>query len=110
MAIFVLMIRGSQTITQIFPTAIKSESSRKSIKGVYTQDRDICMCYRYYYHYEILRVRMDDAVATMEKEFFVSASTIMTRLVDYADLLKDIVYNKPSKKELREKYPQFVWN
>ena len=53
---------------------------------------------------------MDDAAATMEKEFFVSASTIMTRLVDYADLLKSIVYNKPSKKELRGKYTQFVWN
>ncbi|SJN38348.1 hypothetical protein FM120_11175 [Sphingobacterium faecium PCAi_F2.5] len=53
---------------------------------------------------------MDDAVATMENEFFISASTIMTRLVDYADLLKDIVNNKPSKTELRKKYPQFVWN
>lgn len=103
------MIRGSQTITSIFPTAIKPES-RKANKGIYTQDRDVCLCYRYYYHYEISRTRMDDAVATMENEFFISASTIMARLVDYADLLKDIVNNKPSKTELRKKYPQFVWN
>ena len=104
------MIRGSQTITSIFPTAIQSDSARKSNKGVYTIERDMCLCYRYYYHYEINRIRMDDAVATMEAEFFISASTIMARLVDYADLLKDIVNNKPTKTDLRKKYPQFVWN
>ena len=53
---------------------------------------------------------MDDAVATLEREFFISASTIMARLVDYADLLKDIVNNEPTKIDLRKKYPQFVWN
>jgi hypothetical protein len=109
-AIFVLMIRGSQTVTSIFPNAIQTNIARKSIKGVYTEERDICLCYRYYYHYEIQRIRMDDAVAAMEKEFFISASTIMARLVDYADLLKDIVNNKPTKNTLRRKYPQFVWN
>ena len=102
------MIRGSQTISAIFPTALNSP--RNSNKGVYTAERDICLCYRYYYHYEILRVRMDDAVATMESEFFISSSTIMARLVEYADLLKDIVNNKPSKSDLRKKYPQFTWN
>ena len=107
MAIFVLMIRGSQTITAIFPTAIKPDNTRKSNKGVYIVERDICLCYRYYYHYQI---RMDDAVATLEKEFFISASTIMARLVDYADLLKDIVNNEPSKSDLRKKYPIFVWS
>ena len=102
------MIRGSQTLTSIFPTAIKPDPLKG--KGVYTQDRDVCLCYRYYYHYEINRVRMDDAVAKMEKEFFISSGTIMARLVDYAGLLKDIVNNKPTKSQLRKKYPQFVWN
>lgn len=104
------MIRGSQTVISIFPTAIKPDTSRKSNKGVYTEDRDICLCYRYYYHYEIVRIRPDDVLVAMEKEFFISASTIMARIVDYAGLLKDIVNNKPSKNELRKKYPQFVWN
>jgi len=104
------MIRGSQTITAIFPTAIKSENAGKSNKGIYTAERDICLCYRYYYYYQINRIRMDDAVATLEREFFISASTIMARLVDYADLLKDIVNNEPTKIDLRKKYPQFVWN
>lgn len=104
------MIRGSQTITSIFPTALKNQDSRKVSKGIYTQERDICLCYRYYYYYEISRIRIDDTIASMEKEFFVSAKTIMSRLLDYSDLLKDIVHNKPSKIELRKKYPQFVWS
>lgn len=110
MAIFVLMIRGSQTITSIFPTTIQTDSTRKGNKGVYTEERDICLCYRYYYHYQIQRIRMDDAIAALEKEFFISASTIMARLVDYAPLLKDIVNNKPTKSNLRKRYPHLVWD
>lgn len=104
------MIRGTQTISSIFNTPIKPEKSRKSQKGVYTEERDICLCYRYYYHYEIVRDRPDDVLLNMEKEFFISATTIMARLVDYAGLLKDIVNNKPTRSQLKKKYPQFVWN
>lgn len=109
MAIFVSMIRGSQIITKIFPNAVHT-NSHKSNKGVYTEERDICLCYRYYHYYQIQRLRMDDTIAILEKEFFISSSTIMIRLVDYADLLKDIVNNKPSKASLRKKYPHLVWN
>lgn len=98
--------RGSHTVASIFRPAIQPSKR----KGVYTRDRDICICYRYYYHYEINRIRMDDAVSLLEKEFFLSSSTIMTKLVDYADLLKDIVNNEPNRKELRDKYPHFSWN
>lgn len=104
------MIRGSQTIASIFPTAINPEENKKKNKGVYTEDRDICLCYRYYYYYELQRKRMDDAIADMEKEFFVASSTIMARLVDCSDLLKDIVNNKPTRNQLKKKYPWFVWN
>ncbi|WP_336834063.1 hypothetical protein [Sphingobacterium siyangense] len=104
------MIRGSQTIASIFPTAIDPQESKKLRKGVYTEDRDICLCYRYYYHFEIIRNRPDDVLASMEKEFFISASTIMARLVDCSDLLKDIVNNKPTRTMLKKKYPWFSWN
>ena len=110
MAIFVLMIRGSQTVTSIFPTAIQTESARKGNKGVYTEDRDICLCYRYYYYYQLKRIRMDDAIVNLEREFFISSTTIMARLVEYADLLKDIVGNNPTRAKLRKKYPHFVWD
>lgn len=104
------MIRGSQTISQIFPSAIKTESSRKGNKGIYTQERDTCMCYRYFYYHQIHKIRLDDAVVKMEKDFFIGASTIMSRLVECSNILKDIVDQNPTLNELRKQYPQFNWN
>lgn len=102
------MIRGTQTVLSLFPNAIKTNP--KGNKGIYTFDRDVCICYRYYFHYEVARKRHDDVLAYLEKEFFISASTIMARLTDNADLLKDIVNNKPNTSSLKRKYPHFSWN
>lgn len=104
------MIRGTQTVISLFPNAIKTASKKGGNKGIYTFDRDVCICYRYYFHYEVSRVRHDDVLTYLEKEFFISATTIMDRLTDNAGLLKDIVNNKPSRISLKRKYPHFSWN
>lgn len=97
------MIKGRQTLTKIF----NDEISRS---GNTTLDRDICLCYRYYYYYEILQKRHDKTIECIESEFFISQDTITKRLTAQADLLKDLVGNKPSKSQLKRKYPHFVWN
>lgn len=102
------MIRGTQTVLSLFPNAIKTNP--KGNKGIYTFDRDVCICYRYYFHYEVARLRHDDVLSNLENEFFISASTIMTKLTDHADLLRDIVNNKPTRVSLKKKYPHFCWN
>jgi hypothetical protein len=104
------MIRGSQTLTAIFPPAIKPDAKNKGNKGLYTVERDICLAYRFYYYYHIARKRFDDAIADMEKEFFISASTIVGRLTDNDVLLKDITANAPTRPQLRKRYPHFNWN
>lgn len=104
------MIRGSQTITAIFPKAIKADPNRKGNKGIYTAERDAALCYRFYFYYHILRKRFDDAVADMEKEFFISSTTIIGRLTENDALLKDIAGNSPSRNALRKRYPHFNWN
>lgn len=97
------MIRGSQTITKIF-----ADEMPKVVKGTF--DRDACLCYRYYYYYEILQRRHDRAIEALEPEFFISQDTITKRLTACADLLKDIAVNKPTRNQLRRKYPHFVWS
>ncbi len=100
------MIKGRQTLTKIFT----SEIQRQGIQGNATQDRDICLCYRYYYYYEILQIRHDKTIENLEPEFFISQDTITKRLTACADLLKDLVYNKPTRSQLKRKYPHLVWN
>ncbi|WP_437918428.1 hypothetical protein [Sphingobacterium sp. LRF_L2] len=97
------MIRGSQTITKIF-----SDETQKVPKGTF--DRDVCLCYRYYFYYELLQRRHDRALEVLEVEFFISQDTITKRLTACADLLKDIAINKPKVPQLRRKYPHLVWN
>lgn len=104
------MIRGSQTLTAIFPKSIKPEAKNKGNKGIYTDERDACLAYRFYFYYHIARKRLDDAVADMEKEFFISSTTIIGRLTDNDLLLKDIAANAPTRSQLRKRYPHFNWN
>ncbi|WP_145859065.1 hypothetical protein [Pedobacter suwonensis] len=102
------MIRGSQTLTSIFPPA--PEAKNKGKRNVYALDRDTCMSYRFYYYYHLERKRFDDAILDMEKEFFISGRTIADRLTENNELLKDIALNAPSRKQLKQRYPHFNWN
>ena len=68
------------------------------------------MTYRFYYYYHIVKKRFDNAVADMEKEFFISATTIIARVTENNDLLKKIIAEAPERKHLRRMYPQFNWN
>ncbi|TZF81806.1 hypothetical protein FW774_17265 [Pedobacter sp. BS3] len=103
------MIRGSQTLTAIFPAAFTPDSSRKGKKSVFTAERDTCLAYRFYYYYHIARKRFDDAIAIMEKEFFIAGTTIIARLTENDALLKDIKQNNPDRAALRKRYPHFNW-
>jgi len=105
-----IMIRGAQTITSIFPPAFEPDASRKGKRNIYTLDRDACMAYRFYFYYHILRKRFDDAIADMEKEFFIAGTTIIRQLTENDSLLKDIKQNAPSRKQLSKRYPHFNWN
>lgn len=104
------MIKGSQTLTKIFPPSFQPEASRKGIGSIYTADRDACMAYRFYFYYQILRYRFDDAICDMEKEFFISGTTIIGRLTANDALLKDIQLNAPSRTQLRKRYPHLNWD
>lgn len=73
-------------------------------------DRDVAICYRFYYHYQILRKRFDDIPLDLEKEFFISSSTIVKRLTENNSLLKDINQNAPTRAQLRQRYPHLNWN
>lgn len=87
----------------------ENTGKRTGIKGVYTANRDMCLCYRFYYYYEISKLRFDIAIAHMENEFWISADTITARITANDSLLKDICNNAPSKASLRRRYPHLTW-
>lgn len=103
------MIRGSQTLTSIFPPAFQADATRKGKRNIYVTERNDCMAHRFYYYYHILKKRFDVAVADMEKEFFISGSTIINCLTEGDANLKEIVALSPDKTTLRKKYPHLNW-
>ncbi|WP_312340629.1 hypothetical protein [Sphingobacterium sp.] len=104
------MVRGFQTISQAFNSAVGAESEKHSKKGVFTQDRDECILYRYYYYCQIKQIRLDTALSYLEKEFFIGSTTIASRIVANSDKLKEIIGKKIDTKLLRKKYPHLNWN
>jgi len=100
------MIRGSQTLTAIFI----NDNRDKKVNGAFTNDRDVAMAYRFYYHYNIIRRRFDDIPDILEREFFISSTTVVKKLTEYNHLLKDIKANTPSRDELKQRYPHFNWS
>lgn len=102
------MKRGLQTISKAFMPANESEKANK--KGSLTDERDECILYRYYFYCQIKEIRFDVALTYLEKEFFISASTITNRLTVKGELLKEIITAKNKPQTLKKKYPQFNWN
>lgn len=101
------MIRGSQAITSIFKS---SEIPLRATKGDFTDLRDMCLAYRFYFYYQIKKEQFEETLKILELEFFIRERTISDRLTDNNMLLKDIANNKPSAKELAKRYPHLNWN
>jgi hypothetical protein len=101
------MIRGSQTLTAIFTD---ENTKDKKINGAFTADRDTAMAYRFYYHYNIIRRRFDDIPDILEREFYISSTTVVKKLTEYNDLLKQIKANTPTRDELKQRYPHYNWS
>lgn len=72
-------------------------------------NRDEALACRYYYHAEIKRLRYDDCLGELEKEFFITASVIMLRLTISHSYLKGLVNEKATVNKLKKKYPFFSW-
>lgn len=97
------MIRGSQTVTKVF------EKEQPSQERNITEVRDTCLCYRYYYYYELKGNRHDDIVRQLASEFFISQDTVSKRLYYSVDLIKTIVQDKPTLRQLSLKYNHLIW-
>lgn len=105
-------MRGQQSLySSLFPCSVNmSNPNNKGRRSVLMALRDEALCCRYYYHAEFKRLRYDDCLAALEKEFFITAGVAMQRLEKNVITLKDITTRKPSISQLKDKYPSFNWN
>lgn len=103
-------MRGQQTIyTGIFPQSVVIEPTRKGNRNVNIEQRDKALASRYFYHVHVLRKRYDDALADLEREFFITPASIVQRLQEMQEYLKELVSMKVSVTDLKKLYPFYTW-
>ncbi|WP_316777777.1 hypothetical protein [Pedobacter antarcticus] len=104
------MLRGHQTLfSNIFPSSIKRDSDRKGSRNVFIEQRDIALATRYYYYIHLRRKRYDDTLSDLEKEFFLTADVIVTRLTPYVDFIKELNQRNINVVSIRRQYPNWNW-
>lgn len=105
------MLRGQQAIyNSIFPSSVIINPENKGKRNILSDKRDEALVARYYYYAELKRNRFDDCLMALENEFFLSAGYIGELVTKNVPVLKKLIDEKPTAKQLRKKYPFYNWN
>lgn len=105
------MMRGHKALyTSVFPSSISVDSNQKGKRNSYIEERNDAMACRYYYHAQIRRIRYDDCLNLLNKEFFLSPNVIMQNLMHRQAYIKKLTEDKITPSQLKKLYPHFVWN
>jgi len=105
------LMRGQQALyNDIFPSAIPETLGSKSKRNTFTNERDIAMAHRFYYHANLLRSRYDDCLFALHQEFFMTPEAIVQCLGNKQELLRQLVADHATPQELKRKYPYFNWS
>jgi hypothetical protein len=72
-------------------------------------DRNSVLIARFYYHMEIKRLRYDDIIHQLQREFFLSEQRIVDVLTGNQNILDNYMDDKPATKELKHLFSWFVW-
>lgn len=104
------MARGEIALTKILPTSLVINSANKGKRSVYMVERDNAIAARFYYLSHLRRLRYDDCLMRLEKEFFLTALYISQRLPERSEYIKTLVNNNTDRKQLRKLFTQFCWD
>lgn len=104
------MIVGQRILYDNFLEAAQGKkSSNKGRSSDEIAKRNQLMCYRYFYLVFHKKKNYNDAIETLNAEFFITEITIIKILSLQQELLKTIFADKPKTTFLKRKYNWLVW-
>lgn len=103
------MVGQQALFTTIFPSKIEKDASRRGVCNIGTTRRDEALTYRYYYYIEIKRIRYDDVLVLLERDFYITPSNVVLRLTLLHEFLKGIIDKKPTVNKLKKMFPTYAW-
>lgn len=103
-------MKGQQSLfSSIFEVETIRVEEKPRPRNYYMPERNLAICYRYYYYAEIKFLRYDKCLEYLEQEFYITECRIIDILSECHNSIKAIVVDKPSVKDLQEKIPHFKW-
>lgn len=103
------MQRGKQTLYNNLVTTSIRPSEVPHKRNTEIESRRDAMAHRYYFHATINRLRYDDCLLSLQKEFFLQPDTIVKELHTRVELITNLAKNSVTTAELRKLYPWFNW-
>jgi len=103
------MALGTQFAQSILGEEL-NKSTVKSVKGIYTADRNYAIACRFYYHFTIKGLRYERCLSELQKEFNLSELRIAQLIMDEGDSLEKLKAEKNVRKFLTTKFPFYNWN
>lgn len=99
-----------QLYNKLVPTSLPENTGEFGKKYIYSEERRDMMACRYYYHSTICRLRYDDCLMQLSREFNLATLTIETHLKKRLAFLNTMVQEETTVRQLKKKYPWFVWD
>lgn len=103
-------MRGQLTLFQYFHTNTTAVRDEQRPRNFFMPERNIALVHRYYFYSEIKCYRYEKCLEELEQDFFITDTRQVCILTDCQDLLRQVMQQKPSLKELSRKFPRFNWN
>lgn len=103
------MAKGKQLLYNTLVENSLTTTGEKHQRNTGIEDRRDVMAHRYYFYANINRLRYDDCLLNLQKEFFLQPDTIVVELKLRLDLINQLIYDQITTAELRKKYNWFNW-
>lgn len=89
----------------------QAKNTKQRPRNVLMPERNTLLLYRFYFCINIHRMRYDDTLLQLEREFFIVQARIVAVMVQNEVQLHNIVkHEKPDSKTLARLYPHINWN
>ena len=105
------MAKGEHVLyTSVVSSSLPKEKGEFQKQNMYLEQRHDTMACRYYYHASLCRLRYDDCLLQLSREFNLSTGTIVGYLKLRLYAINTMVEQEVTAQELRSRYPWFDWS
>lgn len=105
--------RGSRLFNKLMNESrndLKEKHGKRGRNKNFLANRNECLLYRYYYYSKLKKLRYDEVLELVSRDFFLANRSIRDITTAESESLKIVFKEKLSIKELEKKFTFLNWN